>query len=67
MRLARCEISRQGRLLRRVDRETIVMLDLHPGACVGAMIACERGHPFRGVYGGRAENEIIDRGGPRVE
>ena len=31
------------------------MLDMHPGACVGTLIACERGHPFRGVYGGGGE------------
>jgi len=34
------------------------MLDVHPSACVGALIAFERGHPFRGVYHGGGEMEM---------
>ena len=36
------------------------MFDVHPGACVGALIACERRHPFRGVYdGGEEETRLL--------
>ena len=68
MHLATSEITRQGRLLRRIDRETIVMLNVHPSACVGALIACERGHPFRGVYGeGEEETRLLIEVGHKLD
>ncbi len=48
-RLAAGEVAREGSLLSGVDAKSVVVLDLDPGADVGALVARKRDHPLSRV------------------